>query len=429
MSGTGQAPTLYVVHCVDTEGPLEETLQATFQRLKDRFGLEMPPSLSLLNRLQQGMLDLAGREEEVAAFLAPRRLDYLSLWGEVEASVAAVTDPDFRRSHCDGAGGGYRFSWFITDVVGYCANPRRKAEGFHAIWDQYRLFLHESAPEDVLGWHFHAVTPDGQPLEYNTSWTSNDWPERVLARRIIERGHFPGLFRAGGNVMRNDLSHWLERFIPLDFSSCSRPDGGGRPGSQEDWRGAPTEWGAYHPDFRDYRRPGGMQRWVFRTMPIENRCGYLQPDEVEDAFAQAADRGSAVLSLSNHDRRELRPDVEYVHELVRRTAERFPEVQWRYANAQQAAAAHLDLAPTGPPGLKLSLKDGLLWIESDRRLFGEPFLALEQQGGLFFRDNPTQEGPLTWAYRPRRPREIRAMGVGACTPDGRSAAVAISGAF
>ena len=32
---------LYVVHCVDTEGPLNETLDATFERLESIFGITL----------------------------------------------------------------------------------------------------------------------------------------------------------------------------------------------------------------------------------------------------------------------------------------------------------------------------------------------------------------------------------------------------
>jgi hypothetical protein len=49
---------VYVVHCVDTEGPLHEPVQATFERLKSIFGLELEPSAALLRRLQAGEVPL-----------------------------------------------------------------------------------------------------------------------------------------------------------------------------------------------------------------------------------------------------------------------------------------------------------------------------------------------------------------------------------
>ena len=35
---------VYIVHCVDTEGPLNESLEATFIRVKNVTGVEISPS-------------------------------------------------------------------------------------------------------------------------------------------------------------------------------------------------------------------------------------------------------------------------------------------------------------------------------------------------------------------------------------------------
>ena len=152
-------PLVHVVHCVDTEGPLEETIEATFDRLNRRFGLDLEPSFALLSRLQNQEMDLGGLEEEMARFIAPRRLDYLSLWRQVEESVAAVSNPRFRREHADPSGGPYTLTWFIIDVVGYRDNPRRKAEGFHVIWDAYQRFLRNRMAGDAFGFPL----PHGRP--------------------------------------------------------------------------------------------------------------------------------------------------------------------------------------------------------------------------------------------------------------------------
>jgi hypothetical protein len=41
---------VYVVHCVDTEGPLHESVEAIFERLKGIFGLDLEPSVALLRQ-------------------------------------------------------------------------------------------------------------------------------------------------------------------------------------------------------------------------------------------------------------------------------------------------------------------------------------------------------------------------------------------
>lgn len=35
---------IYVVHCIDTEGPLHESLEATFERLKHIYHIDLEPS-------------------------------------------------------------------------------------------------------------------------------------------------------------------------------------------------------------------------------------------------------------------------------------------------------------------------------------------------------------------------------------------------
>ena len=58
--------TVYIVHCTDTEGPLHESLEATFERLDYIFGLQLEPSTATLGQLQRMELDLGGMEEQVA---------------------------------------------------------------------------------------------------------------------------------------------------------------------------------------------------------------------------------------------------------------------------------------------------------------------------------------------------------------------------
>ena len=133
--------TLYVVHCVDTEGPLEETLNATFERLSQEKGIDFEASIETLIKLQNQEINLKGREQEIKDYIAPKRLAYLDSWEQVEKMIFSVTNEEFRYRFSDSKGNPYTFSWFIVDTVGYKDNPRRKAVGFHTIWDQYQRFL------------------------------------------------------------------------------------------------------------------------------------------------------------------------------------------------------------------------------------------------------------------------------------------------
>ena len=414
-------PIVYVVHCVDTEGPLEETLEATFERLRKEKNIDLQPSLATLNSLQNKNVDLNGQENEIADYLSPARLSYLSTWQALEEMVLKATDLSYRRAHASPDGSPYTFSWFIIDVVGYKDNPRRKAIGFHTVWDQYHRILKNRFYNDIIGWHFHTVPPNQHALHYNTSWSNNDFQEQVLARKVIEKKWFPVLFRAGGVIERNDLSHWLERFIPFDYSNQNNKYAEFGAGSQSDWRHAPMAWGSYNPCFYDYRKEGRMRRHIFRCLDIKTPGCRLDDEEVRNAFQQAKETGVSVLAYTNHDRRDLRPEIEYMHKLITETSKNYPDINWQYVNALTAANHSLDQKEKPPLSLKLSLEKGVLKVSSNQPVFsGDLFLAIEEEGNLFYRDNMTMESSTEWAYFSPRWNSIKNIGVAAVTEEGQS---------
>ena len=54
ISRSSEKGVLYVVHCVDAEGPLNETLCATFERLKYIFNIDLEPTSDNLKIIQEG---------------------------------------------------------------------------------------------------------------------------------------------------------------------------------------------------------------------------------------------------------------------------------------------------------------------------------------------------------------------------------------
>ena len=62
--------TVYIVHCVDTEGPLYESLKAKFERIKDVFNIKVKPSIDNLHKLKSKKIPLHGKENDVAKLLS-----------------------------------------------------------------------------------------------------------------------------------------------------------------------------------------------------------------------------------------------------------------------------------------------------------------------------------------------------------------------
>jgi len=50
---------VYIVHCIDTEGPLYESIEVTFEMVNQAFGIKLEPTFSNLKKLQNKDINLA----------------------------------------------------------------------------------------------------------------------------------------------------------------------------------------------------------------------------------------------------------------------------------------------------------------------------------------------------------------------------------
>ena len=57
---------VYIVHCIDTEGCLYESLKETFLRIERFTGKKITPSVENLRRIQNKEINLDGKEEITA---------------------------------------------------------------------------------------------------------------------------------------------------------------------------------------------------------------------------------------------------------------------------------------------------------------------------------------------------------------------------
>lgn len=418
-------PVVYIVHAVDVEGPMTETLEATFERMWD-YGLprSVKTSKENLRRVQQGA-PIEGLKPEVAELLRQTFTDHLlGYWGDwkaIDAMMADINSPAFRNKYCGKDGSPYVLSWFIYDHHhDFTNNPRFHAVGTHVIHDHYMdLFLKKNPYSDGIYWHYHHPPVNGDALGCNTGWSSMVTHESIVARRIIEREWYFSCFRAGLHIERNDMSHWLEMYVPFDFSARYVPDRSFyKPGFEFDWRHCPSKWGGWHPDWYDYRREGSMKRWQFRCTDLWTRMSSLTESEVEEAFTQARDGGSAVLLYYDHDYRDMRVEIDAGYAAIKKVAARHPDIDFKWVTALEAAQKHLGIKPE-QPRLDVTLgANNMVEVTCPTPIFGpQPFLAI-QQGQHFFRDNFTDEGNGKWSYQLRYRNEVNAVGVAASSPSG-----------
>lgn len=396
-----------IVHAIDTEGPLRESLAATFERLEHLFGVKgLPKTEKTLQLLKEKKLPLGGKEEKVAELLSRHSLDYNKTWKEVDAMLSRIMSTKFRMSFPDSYGEGWVYNWHCLDHVGFKTNERFRDLGIHKVFDHYRAILkREKNCPDALHYHFHYISTYREAHRCATSFL-NSAPEflEVLCRRIIEREWFPKAARAGFQTERPD-SHWfLEQWIPFDLTGMGQDDNSAlealtdfRKGRSGNWRRAPSDWSVYHPSHDDYQKPGNCRRFIGRALNPLNRVGPLTSREVEKAFRRANKGLPTLLGVAGHDFRDLGREVDYVRDFLRKVAPRYPRVKFKYAEEVEAfrrvtgapkrlpapleLEVKLNRAPKGDvPSLDIRARKG--------RVFGpQPFLAIETKSGRFIHDN------------------------------------------
>jgi hypothetical protein len=394
--------TVYVVHCIDTEGPLYESVEATFERLNSIFHFNLEPSHDLLHRLQRGEMDLGGLETAVQRVVAPRLLTYYDTWEKLDSMLIDALSSKFRSEVRDSYGGGWVYNWFCVDHVDYQLNPRRRQIGYHNIFDHYQRLLNETgSAQDGIHFHYHPHPFQRHAHLCATHWWANSESlGQIISRRVIERNWFPAANRPGFHVIRPD-SHWfLEQHIPFDFSNqaCAETEEDKAQfrtevGRWGDWHRAPANWQPYHPSHDDYQTPGNCRRWIARCLNVGTRYRLLTEKDVREAFREANAGKPVVLGITNHDFRDLRVDVRAVGQLLVRVAREFPEVTFRFSEAVTAMRQALGLLSEDRFDLKLDLvRTGngshVLRVESVGPTFGpQPWLALKTAAGNFHYDN------------------------------------------
>jgi len=405
---------VYIVHCIDTEGPLHESVDATFDRLREIFHLNLSPSEDLLRRLQAGEVPLEGLEAAVQKVVNPHLLAYNDTWDKVDAMLKKLLSESFRSQVPDSAGKGWIYNWFCVDHVDYDLNPRRRDIGYHNIFEHYSAqILKTGSTQDGLHFHYHPHSFRREAHRCATHWwSSSNSLHQIISRRIIDHRWFPAAHRPGFHVIRPD-SHWfLEQHIPFDFSNQATvntaEDGaqfGLLDGRFGDWRRATATWEPYHPSADDYQVPGNCRRWIARCLNVGTRYRLLGEGDIRQAFSEAAGGKPVILAITNHDFRNMAPDIDGVRELLRGVASDFPDVPFLFSEAVTAMRSALALEHMGPCELEVEIhrisdSTHVLKVHSTIPTFGpQPWLALKTVEGTYHFDNFDIDTPFhQWKY-------------------------------
>jgi hypothetical protein len=306
----------------------------------------------------------------------------------------------------DSYGEPYVISWHCMDHVNFHNNPRGRAMGYHAVYEYYERMLSASdVKRDQINFHFHPPSISGDAHRVSTGLNINMLHNEILARRIIDKKWFPSVFRPGSHTETFDINVWLEQWIPFDIANLNTGNTKDVlnlhpvPGRFGDWRESTTDWEIYNPDLHDYRKPGQLKRYISRVQNINTRYANIDENELIKAFDSASIGNSPLVSVTNHDFRDMREEVEQFYQLVSRVALQYPDIKFRWCNAVEGFRASLALQDGALPNTSTAIKDSILCVTTDKKIWGtQPFLAIKTHDGRYLRDDFIIEEQNSWRY-------------------------------
>lgn len=356
----------------------------------------------------------------------PGDRELLATWAAVDAAMDKLFDQDFRARHPDPGGGTFRVGWFFLTWTGFATNPRERAFGYHAVRDHYLRRWGEAleAHGDEQHWHYHQPAPSGIGNEWGLDWHASREYEQILSRQLLERDWLPSVFRAGGTIMDAISSRWVDSWFPVDYSNRAPLD---LPGLV-DWSSGVAEWGLYHPSPEDFRVPGAGRRRMARCLDLRTTVAILDEADVVDAFERARHGRPAILSCFDHDYREIADRIDELRGLVHAVGRRYDDVTWRYAAPLEAVRGYLDVPAQPPLELDAAHHDGAVHVRASAPLFQSiPWLAAVTASGevVHLEEGVERLEPTRWRWTPPRGLEWEQLAIGGSTDLGEAAVAAI----
>ena len=408
---------VYIVHAVDTEGPLYESLSAKFKRIKDLYGIDIKKrNYTEFKKLLKKKILHNNKKINISDIFSSHLNKYNENWSQLNEMIDEMMTDQFRNKYKDSFNDCYKFTWHCLDHVGFINNPRKRTLGFHKIYDFYKKKITNNKKYgDSIEWHFHPMSTFKDANFCATFYFRDPIIYEILCRKILDRNFFPSSYRAGFQAERPDSNWFLEQWIPFDITNMSiknknhwekfRDFKNGRSGN---WRNAPSNWEIYNPDIRDYQKKGECKRYIGRALNILNRIASINQKEVDSAFKRADKLNKPVLmGVASHDWRDLREEVDFVYKLVKTASKKFKNVKFKFLPVQEAFQKTI-FNNKVKRKLKIkviknfkSIKDhpNLIIKTSGCEIFGpQPFLAIKTKNNQYIHDNFDFIKKNTWGY-------------------------------
>ena len=287
-------PSVLVVHCVDTEGPIGGDVR----------------------RNPDG---------------SP---EFMDNWVDIKDSLKEITSNKFRVESCDSFKKAYMLNWFIMDFTGFSTNPKNRINEYNDTYDNIKSL---NTSLDSFHWHYHQPPMGGQGDQWSEDWDSSTEHYNILGHRLLNREDFPEAFRAGGTIEDNKCSHWLEDHFMIDYSNRVSYKSYHTDNIFDfNWHGAPDTWLPYQPNKDNFLKPGAMKRFIARSVDLKSRFHLLEEWEVAQAFNEVkSSKKPVILSYFSHDHRDMRAETKYAIDMIKRQS-RITGVPFKWCDAKDA---------------------------------------------------------------------------------------------
>lgn len=356
----------------------------------------------------------------------PENDQLLKNWEQVELAMDKLFVTDFRNKFPDSNGGGLKIGWFFLTWTGFETNPRNRDFGYHKVRDHYldRWCSQIDEYGDEQCWHYHHPAESRIGIEWGLDWNVCQEFNEIISRQILEREWFPVCFRAGGTIMDNQSSRWVDTWFPFDYSNRA-------PLKLEglvDWSKARNDWGLYHPDSENFIKQGNGNRIMARCLDLMTGEYVLDDKEIHKAFKRAESGLETILSVFDHDYRDIAERIESFCSSIHKIAKEYPDVHWEYSSPVEAIRNAVGM--NSCKGLKLYalLEGNSVYIWSSDSIFQHiPWIAIEDNEGHVEHcvEGLLQVSPTEWVWHIPDTLEWTKAGIAASSSNGFSDCVMV----
>ena len=375
--------TVYIVFCMDTEGPCDD----------------------------------------------PLNLEILKNWKQIDIAMDKLFSEDFRIRYPDSFGSNFKIGWFFLTWTGFNSekNFRNRDLGYHKVIDHYRSRWGKKIKSygDEECWHYHHPPKSGIANEWSSDWNSSTEYKNIISRQIIEREWFPICFRAGGTIMDKNLSRWVDRWFPFDYSNRSPLKSG-----PFDWENGISEWRAYNPDIDFYKTEGSGKRYLARSMDLLTGVYKVGEKDIIQAFNEAKKKGSAILSIFDHDYRDIEERINYLMKSFIKISNKFPDVKWKYSSPSDAIIETCSISKNREGlEIKTNIKNNLIKISVNSVIHQEyPWIAIEDSKSNIFQleSNLIRTDNNSWELKLPGKNDFNKIGIGVSNNSGHSSTKVIT---